>query len=116
MAKKEKGKGNKGWRARVSSAAGTTLFAPPGFKDSYKEWFRDLVKVVMWAGATPAQAEDAAAKALEEMYRDWDDRQYTITYARTAAIHNFFKDKTRGTGRVSPAAPGPWPCPASGGR
>ena len=51
MAKKEKGKGNKGWRARVSSAAGTTLFAPPGFKDSYKEWLRDRGHVPLQEGA-----------------------------------------------------------------
>jgi DNA-directed RNA polymerase specialized sigma24 family protein len=88
-------------RARVSSAAGTTLFAGRGYEDFYKASFRNLARAAMIAGATLEEAEDATAKALAEMSPGWPDKRYTFAYARKAVISNFIREKTRGPGRVA---------------
>lgn len=75
--------------------------APAGFEDFYRGSFRDLVRTAMYAGATPQEAEDAAAKTLAEMLGRWDTIEWSLAYARTATLHNFIKDKTRGPGRVA---------------
>jgi RNA polymerase sigma factor (sigma-70 family) len=88
-------------RARASSAAGTTLLAPAGFPEFFRASFRELVRAAITAGATLEEAEDAASKTLEEMLPGWTVRQYSLAYARKAVVHNFIKDKTRGTGRIA---------------
>jgi RNA polymerase sigma-70 factor (ECF subfamily) len=75
--------------------------APDGFEEFFRSTFRDLVKTAMYAGATLEEAEDAAAKTLTEMLRSWGTIKPSITYARTATLHNFIKAKTRGTDRVA---------------
>jgi RNA polymerase sigma factor (sigma-70 family) len=76
--------------------------APPaGFEEFFRASFRELVRAAMYAGATLDEAEDAAAKALTEMLRRWGIFEPSLAYARKAAVHNFIKDKTRGTRRVA---------------
>jgi len=55
----------------------------------------------MYAGATRQEAEDAATKTLMEMLLRWDTCGRSLAYARKAVVHNFIKDKTRGTPRVA---------------
>ncbi len=76
--------------------------APPaGFEDFFRSSFRELVRAAMYAGATLDEAEDASSKTLSEMLRRWDRCEPSLTYARRATVHNFIKDKTRGTRRVA---------------
>jgi RNA polymerase sigma factor (sigma-70 family) len=75
--------------------------APDGFEEFFRRSFRELVRAAMYAGATLEEAEDATAKALMEMLWHWDTCKRSLAYARKAAVHNFIKDKTRGTGRVA---------------
>jgi len=75
--------------------------APPaGFEEFFRGSFRELVRTAMYAGATLDEAEDAAAKALAEMLRRWGTCGPSLAYARKATVHNFIKDKKRGTRRV----------------
>jgi RNA polymerase sigma factor (sigma-70 family) len=74
---------------------------PAGFEDFFRASFREVVRAAMYAGATQQEAEDAAEQALEEMLRDWGIRERSLAYARKAAVHNFIKAKTRGSGRVA---------------
>jgi RNA polymerase sigma factor (sigma-70 family) len=55
----------------------------------------------MVAGATLEEAEDAVSKTLTEMLRIWPVPGHPLRYARKAVVHNFIKDKTRGTARVA---------------
>jgi RNA polymerase sigma factor (sigma-70 family) len=76
--------------------------APPaGFEEFFRSSFRGLVRAAMYAGATLDEAEDAASKALAEMLRRWDMCGASLAYARKATVHNFIKDKTRGSRRVA---------------
>ena len=75
--------------------------APDGFEEFFRESFRELVRTAMYAGATRQEGEDAAAKTLMEMLRRWDTCKRSLAYARKAVVHNFIKDKTRGTRRVA---------------
>jgi RNA polymerase sigma factor (sigma-70 family) len=74
---------------------------PVGFEEYFRESFRELVRTAMYAGANRHEAEDAAAKTLMEMLPDWGARERSLTYARTAVVHNFIKAKTRGTPRLA---------------
>jgi DNA-directed RNA polymerase specialized sigma24 family protein len=72
-----------------------------GFDDFYRSSYRELVKAAMFAGATFDEAEDAVSKSLTEMLRRWPVPGHPLRYARKAVIHNFIKDKARGTTRVA---------------
>ena len=88
-------------QAAASSAIDTRLPAPAGFEDFFRTSYRELVRTAMYAGATPQEAEDATAKTLTEMLSRWTTRQWSLAYARRAVVHNFIKDKTRGTRRIA---------------
>jgi DNA-directed RNA polymerase specialized sigma24 family protein len=88
-------------RAIDSSATETRWPSPGGFEEFFRESFRELVRVAMYAGATLQEAEDTAAKTLTEMLSQSTPREWTLPYARKATIHNFVKDKTRGSRRVA---------------
>jgi RNA polymerase sigma factor (sigma-70 family) len=75
--------------------------APDGYEEFFRESFKELVRTAMYAGATRQEAEDAAAKALAEMLERWGTCERSLAYARTATVHNFIKDKTRGPSRVA---------------
>ena len=55
----------------------------------------------MIAGATFAQAEDAASETFVYMLRRWPVNGSPLAYARRAVVSAFLKDKTRGTSRVA---------------
>ena len=75
--------------------------APAGFEEYFRGSFRELVKTAMYVGATLQEAEDAAAKTLMEMLPSWGTRERSLAYVRIAVVHNFIKDKTRGSRRVA---------------
>lgn len=82
-------------------AADVQLLAPPGFEAFFRTSFRDLVRTAMITGATLAEAEDAAARTLEDIFKAWTRREYSLAWARRAVVHNFIKEKTRGTSRLT---------------
>jgi RNA polymerase sigma factor (sigma-70 family) len=78
-----------------------TSSLPEGFEDFYRSSYREVVKAALIAGATLEEAEDAVSKTLTEMLRIWPVPGHPLRYARKAVVHNFIKDKTRGTARVA---------------
>lgn len=74
---------------------------PGGFEDFYRSSYREVMRAAMIAGATLEQAEDVVSKTLTEMLRIWPVPGYPLRYARTAVVHNFIKEKTRGSTRVA---------------
>jgi RNA polymerase sigma factor (sigma-70 family) len=72
-----------------------------GFEDFYRSSYREVMRAAMIAGATTEEAEDALSKTLTEMLRIWPVTGRPLSYARKAVVHNFIKDKTRGTARVA---------------
>jgi RNA polymerase sigma factor (sigma-70 family) len=87
--------------ARAVASLRRTPGLPEGFEDFYRSSYRELVRAAMIAGATLEEAEDAVSKTLTEMLRIWPVPGYTLRYARKAVVHNFIKEKTRGTARVA---------------
>jgi RNA polymerase sigma factor (sigma-70 family) len=85
----------------VSSGADTRPSAPAGFEEFFRASFPGLVRTAMTAGATKEEAEDAASKTLMEMLPAWPVGDRALAYARRAVVHNFIKDKTRGSRRVA---------------
>jgi RNA polymerase sigma factor (sigma-70 family) len=66
----------------------------------YRAGYRELLKAAMYAGATRHQADEAAAAAMREVLRRWDELGDPLAYARRAVISNFIKEKTRNLERV----------------
>jgi RNA polymerase sigma factor (sigma-70 family) len=83
------------------SAADTRISGPGGFEEFFRASYRELVATAMIAGASQEEAEDAAAKTLAEMIPIWPVPERPLAYARRAVVHNFIKDKTRGTRRIA---------------
>ena len=84
-----------------SPAADPRPPAPEGFAEFFRVEFRGLVRTAMTAGATQAEAEDAAAKTLMEILRMWPLPGNPHAYARRAVVNNFIKDRTRGNVRIA---------------
>jgi RNA polymerase sigma factor (sigma-70 family) len=74
---------------------------PEGFEDFYRSSYREVVRAALIAGATSEEAEDAVSKTMTEMLGIWPVPGHPLRYARKAVVHNFIKDKTRGTARVA---------------
>lgn len=74
--------------------------APPDFITFYRASYKDVIKAASSTGATLEQADEATAKAMEEVLRRWGQITDPVAYAKRAAISNFLKDKTRSTDRV----------------
>jgi RNA polymerase sigma factor (sigma-70 family) len=85
----------------AASPADTRPCAPHEFEESFRVWYRKVVREVMLAGATFHDAEDATMKAFGEMLRAVKPGKYSFAYARKAAINNFIKEKTRYGDRVT---------------
>jgi RNA polymerase sigma-70 factor (ECF subfamily) len=58
------------------------------------------VQTVIYAGATETEADEAAAAAMEEVLRRWDQVSSPRAYARKAAVSHFLKEKERGNDRI----------------
>lgn len=72
-----------------------------GFEAFFRGCYREVVKTAMIAGATQAEAEDAASKTFADMLHRWPVNGAPLGYARKAVVHNFIKDKTRGNARTA---------------
>ncbi len=75
--------------------------APPsGFAGFFRSSYRQVVQTVIYAGATETEADEAAAAAMEEVLRRWDQVSSPLAYARKAAVSHFLKEKERGNERI----------------
>jgi RNA polymerase sigma-70 factor (ECF subfamily) len=72
----------------------------PDFEDFFRTRFRELVRVVMWAGAGLQEAEDAAMEAVVAVLRRQTEIDNLFGYARTAALTAFVRNRQRGLDRV----------------
>src|SRR2546429_8267796 len=70
-----------------ASQAGVELFS--------RRHYRQLMKVVMAAGATPDEAYEAVDQTMEELVRRWHKIEYPSAYARRAVMTNFIKRRKR---------------------
>jgi RNA polymerase sigma factor (sigma-70 family) len=75
--------------------------APGEFEAFYRVSYQEVVKAAMTAGATIDEAADAASRTYIAMLERWPVPGPPLLYARRAVVHNFIKDKTRGTRRVA---------------
>jgi RNA polymerase sigma-70 factor (ECF subfamily) len=73
---------------------------PPGFADFFRAAYRELLKTAMYGGATRHEADEAAAAAMKEVLRRWDELDDPLAYARRAVVSNVIKEKTRNLDRV----------------
>jgi RNA polymerase sigma factor (sigma-70 family) len=70
------------------------------FERFFRANYRGVVRVVMYAGATQHEAEDAAQEAFIDVYRKWDAIKNPLAYACRAAVTLFISRKKRGLPRV----------------
>lgn len=82
-------------------APGSGRTALDGFESFFRSSYREVVRRAMIAGATFAEAEDAASETFVYMLQKWPVNRFPLRYARRAVVSNFIKNKTRGTARVS---------------
>lgn len=75
--------------------------ATEGFEAFYRGSYREVVKAAMIAGATMAEAEDAASRTFLAMLKRWPVNGTPVMYARRAVVNNFIQEKTRGTARIA---------------
>jgi len=54
----------------------------------------------MSVGATFEEADEAAAAAMEEVLRRWDQIDAPLAYGKRAVLNSFFKEKERGLDRI----------------
>jgi RNA polymerase sigma factor (sigma-70 family) len=90
-----------------ATAARQVTRAAPGVEDDhrvfaefYRANYRELVKAGMYAGASQAQAEDAASSAMEYLMANWSVIQDPLKYGRVATVRYYYKEITRGQDRV----------------
>lgn len=89
-------------RAKPAPEAGQRRAAviPAGFTDFFRAGYRKLMVTVMSVGATPEEADEAAAAAMEEVLLRWDQIDAPLAYGKRAALNSFLKEKERGLHRV----------------
>jgi RNA polymerase sigma factor (sigma-70 family) len=64
---------------------------PLEFEDFYRDSFRPLMKILMYAGATWHEAEDAVQDAMQELHQRWPEIEHPHAYARRAVRSSFLK-------------------------
>jgi RNA polymerase sigma factor (sigma-70 family) len=87
-------------RVKPSPAAGQQAATLPEFVAFFRAEYRTLMWVVMSVGASPEEADEAAASAMEEVLRRWNQISAPLGYAKRAALSNFYKDTQRGLDRI----------------
>lgn len=87
-------------RAKPSPEAGQQPALPPEFAAFFRAEYRSLMAAVMSVGATREEADEAAASAMEEVLRRWDQIGAPLAYGKKAALSNFYKEKERGLDRT----------------
>jgi RNA polymerase sigma factor (sigma-70 family) len=70
------------------------------FGEFFRNAYQPLVRDVIFAGATPEEAEDAVAAAMVEVLKRWDEIGHPRAYARQAAINKMYQSRQRGLGRL----------------
>jgi RNA polymerase sigma factor (sigma-70 family) len=73
---------------------------PAGAEEFMRTYYRDLIANTMYFGADIEQAKEAVARALVDVVRDWKRIRDPLSWARTAAINHYLKEKTRGLERI----------------
>lgn len=71
------------------------------FGEFFRDAYQPLVRDVIFAGATPEEAEDAVAAAMVEVLKRWDAIGNPRAYARRAALNKMIKSRQRGLDRIS---------------
>ncbi|MFI7077158.1 RNA polymerase sigma factor [Micromonospora sp. NPDC049903] len=66
----------------------------------YRTGYRQLIRVVMFAGANRHEADEATAAVMKEMLQRWSKIDDPVAYARRAVISNFVKEKSRNLDRI----------------
>lgn len=86
----------------ISPEMASRSAAPTGFEDFFRATYRDLVRTAMYAGATKPEAEDAVSKAMLEVLPKWrTGKRPSLTYMRTAVVHNYIKERVRDQSRIA---------------
>lgn len=80
--------------------AGHQAAPPPEFAGFFRSEYRKLMMTAMSVGATLEEARDAAASAMEEVLRRWNEIDAPLAYAKRATLSNFYKEKERGLDRT----------------
>lgn len=83
-----------------SPAAEQQVVPSAEFITFFRAEYRPLLVTVMSVGATLVEADEAAASAMEEVLRRWNQIDAPLAYAKRAALSHFFKEKERGLDRV----------------
>lgn len=65
------------------------------FETFFRIEYRAVVRVVMYAGASLEDAEDAASAAMLEAYLAWSVLEHPGAWVRTAAVHTFVNNARR---------------------
>jgi RNA polymerase sigma factor (sigma-70 family) len=87
--------------AQATAAPPAERRAPQaGFTAFFRDRYRPLMTVAMYAGATKPEADEAVSLAMAEVLRRWDELKDRPAYARKAVISNFIKIRTRGLDRT----------------
>lgn len=76
---------------------------PQDFLDFYRREFRPLAQAVTAYGATPQEAEDAVAEAMDYILKTgkWPIPRNPFAYARRSALNYFLKSKDRSPQRTA---------------
>lgn len=73
--------------------------APPEFVAFFRAQYPKLKMTAMSLGASPEEADEAAASAMKEVYLRWDHIEAPLAYGKRAALSNFLKAKERDRNR-----------------
>jgi RNA polymerase sigma-70 factor (ECF subfamily) len=60
-------------------------------EDLYRRYHADLVRMLMYAGATAEDADDAIIDGILPMCRRWPEPNHPQAYARKAVLHAYLK-------------------------
>lgn len=87
-------------RTEPSPRTGQPAAPPAGFVAFFRAEYRKLMATAMSVGATFEEADEAAAAAMEEVLRRWDQIDAPLAYGKRAVLSSFFKEKERGLDRI----------------
>jgi RNA polymerase sigma factor (sigma-70 family) len=68
---------------------------PPdgGSEDFFRAHYRDLVRHLMYRGASKEDAQDAVGESLETLLRHWDTVEDPLAWSKTVAFRIFLKKR-----------------------
>ncbi|MDP9798913.1 RNA polymerase sigma-70 factor (ECF subfamily) [Catenuloplanes nepalensis] len=65
------------------------------FEQFFIEYFRALMKMLIWAGASRHEAEDAIQESMLVAYRNWSDIKHPEAWVRRVALRQFARTRQR---------------------